>query len=69
MMSSGKYIKAANENVEARLAKSDLRLPSKCDTPMSTSYQPSKDVTREINQSYQRVGSRFSIGRNSITNS
>ena len=48
-MSSEKYVKAAIENVEARLAKSDLRLPSKCDTPMSTGYHPRKDVTREIN--------------------
>ena len=48
-MSSEKYVKAAIENVEARLAKSDSRLPSRCDTPMSTSYHPSKDVTREMN--------------------
>ena len=44
-----KYVKAAIDNVEARLAKSDLRLPSRCDTPMSTSYHPSEDVTREMN--------------------
>ena len=43
-----KMVKAAIENVEARLAKSDLRLPSRCDTPMSTSYHPSEDVTREM---------------------
>ena len=48
-MSSRKYVKAAIENVEAILDKSDLRLPSRCDTPMSTSYHPSKDVTREMN--------------------
>ena len=48
-MSSEKYVKAAIENVEAILAKSDLRLPSRCDTPMSTSYHPSEDVTREMN--------------------
>ena len=45
-MSSEKYVKAAIENVEARLAKSELRLPSRCDTPMSTSYHSSKEVTR-----------------------
>ena len=48
-MSSEKYVKAAIENVEAILAKSDLRLTSRCDTPMSTSYHPSEDVTREMN--------------------
>ena len=45
-ISSEKYVKAAIDNVEARLAKSDLMLPSRCDTPMSTGYHPSKDVTR-----------------------
>ena len=44
-----KYVKAAIENVEARLAKSDLRFPSRCDTPTSTSYHPSKDITSEMN--------------------
>ena len=48
-MSSEKYVKAAIENVEARLAKSDLRLTSRCDTPMSTGYHPSEYVTREMN--------------------
>ena len=45
-MSSEKYVKASIDKVEARLAKSDLMLPSRCDTPMSTSYHLSKDVTR-----------------------
>ena len=48
-MSSEKYVKAVIENVEARLAKSDLRLPSRCDTPMSNIYHPSEDVTRAMN--------------------
>ena len=48
-MSSEKCVKAAIENVEARLAKSDLRLPSRCNTPKSTSYHQSKDVTRQMN--------------------
>ena len=43
-----KYVKVDIENVEARLAKSDLRLPSRCDTPMITVCYPSKDVTREM---------------------
>ena len=44
-----KYAKAAIEYVDARLANSDLRLPSRFDTPMSTSYHPREDVTREMN--------------------
>ena len=48
-MSSEKYVKAVIENVESRLDTSNLRLPSRCDTPMSTSYYPSEDVTREMN--------------------
>ena len=47
-MSSEKYVKAVIDNVESRLSKSDLRLPSSCDTPMSTGYHPSEDVTREM---------------------
>ena len=58
-MSSEKYVKASIKNVEARLANSDLRLPSRCDTPMSTGYHPSKDVTREMNaewlHTYQEI--------------
>ena len=30
------------------MAKSDLRLLSRCDTPMSTGYHGSEDVTREM---------------------
>ena len=48
-ISSEKYVKVAIENDESKLAKSDLRLPSRSDTPMSNSYHPSKDVTREMN--------------------
>ena len=36
-MLSEKYVKAPIDNVEARLSKSDLRLPSRCDTRMSNS--------------------------------
>ena len=48
-MSSEKYVKAAIDNVETRLAKSDLRFSSRCDTPMIPSYHPREDVTREMN--------------------
>ena len=58
-MPSEKYFKVDIENVEARLAKSDLRFPSRCYTPMSISYHPSKDITREMNaeglHSYQEL--------------
>ena len=45
-MSSEKYVKAAVENVELNLSKSQHRLPSCCDTPMSTSYHPRDDVLK-----------------------
>ena len=46
MMSAEKYVKAAVENVKLKLAKSNCRLPSRCDTPMDTTYHPSEDVTK-----------------------
>ena len=58
-MSSEKYVKAAVENVELKLSKSQHMLPSRCDTPMSTSYHPSEDVSKEMNaqgvQTYQEL--------------
>ena len=58
-MSSEKYVRAAVDNLEARLAKSNCRLPSKCDTPMTTAYHPAEDVTKEMNaegiQTYQEL--------------
>ena len=58
-MSSKNYVKLAIKNVEARLAKSDLSLPYRCDTPMSTCYHPSEDVTSEMDaeglNSYQEL--------------
>ena len=57
-MSSEKYVKAAIDNLESKLGKSDMHLP-KCRTPMSTSYHPSEDVTKELNvegvQFYQEL--------------
>ena len=54
----GKYVKAAIENLEYNLVKSDTNLP-KCCTPMSTRYHPSEDVTKELNvegvQFYQEL--------------
>ena len=48
LMSSENYVKAAIENLESKFGKSDMHLP-KCRTPMSTSYHPSEDVTKELN--------------------
>ena len=57
-MSSEKYVKAAIDNLESNLGKSDMHLP-KCRTPMSASYHPSEDVTKELNvegvQFYQEI--------------
>ena len=36
MMSADEYVKAPVENVKIKLAKSNCRLPSRCDTPMAT---------------------------------
>ena len=43
-ISSEKYVRAAVINVEERLSKIECRLPSKCDTPMATTYNPAEDV-------------------------
>jgi hypothetical protein len=55
-MSSEQYVKAAVTNLEATLAKQDMRLPTSS-VPMSASYHPAEDVSRELNvqgvQTYQ----------------
>ena len=57
-MSWEKYIKAAIENLESKIGKIDMHLP-KCRTPMSTSYHPIEEVTKELNvegvQFYQEL--------------
>ena len=47
-LSSEKYVKTAVANVEEVLAKSGLRLPSKCNTPFVTGYHPQEDTTKEL---------------------
>ena len=47
-LSSEKYVKAAIDSIESKLKKSDMHLP-KFQTPMSTSYHPSEEVTKELN--------------------
>ena len=45
MMSADKYVKAAVENAELKLSKSNCRLSYRCNTPMATTYRTSGDVT------------------------
>ena len=42
-LSTEKYIKAAATNVEEKLAKSNLRLPTKCPKHMMSGYHPAED--------------------------
>ena len=59
IMSAEKYVKAAMDNVKLKLSKSNYRLPSRCNTPMVTTYHSSEDVTKEMNaeglQVYQEL--------------
>ena len=47
-LTSEKYVKTAVANVEEKLAKSNLRLPSKCGTPFTSGYVPSEDTSSEL---------------------
>ena len=47
-MSSEKHVKSAVANIEDKLAESGLRLPSKFSAPFSSGYDPSEDVTPEL---------------------
>ena len=49
MMSAEKYVKASVDNVKLKVSKSNYKLPSRCNTPMATTYHPSEDVTKEMN--------------------
>jgi hypothetical protein len=48
-MSPQKYVDASIRNVEEKLEKSGLKLPTKCPTPMLGTYHPSDDTTAELN--------------------
>ena len=58
LMSSEKYVKVSIDSLESKLGKSDMHLP-KFRTLTSTSYNPSEDVTKELNvegvQFYQEL--------------
>jgi len=47
-MSLVKYLKAAIDNVEKALQKSNSKLPSKCITPTTYNYHPGEDTTPEL---------------------
>ena len=53
-MASEKYLKSAIQNVESKLSESNLRLPSKCVTPMGSKYHPREDVTEELDSTTTR---------------
>ena len=48
---SEKYLDAAINNVEEKLAKHELKLPTRCDTPLSSTCHPSEDTTPELDAS------------------
>ena len=47
-MSSEKYVKSAIENIEQMLAETNQRLPTKCQTPLSSGYRPELDTSPEL---------------------
>ena len=48
MIFAEKYVKSAVENIKLKIARSNCRLPSRCDTPMATTYHTSEDVTKKL---------------------
>ena len=49
-LSSEKYVQSAIENVEQILQKGGQKLPSKCKTPLSSSYRPELDTSPELKE-------------------
>ena len=47
-MSAEKYVAASVKNVEEALAKRNLRLPTKCYTPLATDYRPELETSSEL---------------------
>ena len=58
-MSSQKYVKAAINNVEEVLGRTNQRLPTKCGTPLKSGYRPELDTSQELKhdvlQRYQEL--------------
>jgi hypothetical protein len=47
-ISASQYIQAEVKNVEFQLSKTNLKLPSKVDTPIQLSYRPELDTSDEL---------------------
>ena len=47
-MSTEKYARAAVENVEKNIAKSNQHLPTRCKTPIMSGYPPETDTFPEL---------------------
>ena len=47
-MSSSKYVQEAIKNVKSWLEKRDRKLPTRCSTPLPTSYRPELDISPEL---------------------
>ena len=63
-MSSEKYVKAAIENIEKTLAKTNQHLPTKCQTPLCSGYRPELDTSPELKrESLQRYQELIGILR------
>ena len=63
-MSSEKYVKSAIENIEQMLAETNRRLPTKCQTPLSSGYRPELDTSPELmTEGLQRYQELISILR------
>ena len=58
-MSSDQYCKAAIDNVEKKLEKTNKRLPTKCGDPLTSGYKPELDASAELKadglQTYQEL--------------
>ena len=53
--SSSQYVQTAVKDVEAYLDSQDnkhWKMPSKADTPLTTTYRPELDVSRELNEAH-----------------
>ena len=65
-MSSEKYVKSAIENIEQTLAETNQRLPTKCQTPLSSGYRPELDTSPELKteglQRYQEFNRSLAYG-------
>lgn len=59
---SKKYVKAGVDNLNKKLAKKGLRLPSECPTSMTSRYQLELNLTAELNNKDARILPRVGWG-------